>query len=467
MNVIWIMIDSLRYDFLGINGNPWIKTPNLDRFAAKSLVFEQAIALSLPTIPNRTDLFTGRYTFPRRPWGPLEDDDVTAAQRFGELGMYSQMFNDTPHLVAQGNGNFQRGFDGWQQTRGQEGDRFRAAMPEDMLRIHPTRPDVTMHESGGYVRAFSSMMTRRFETDYISPRTYTAAEQWLEYHYDKGPFFLYIDSFDPHEPWDPPAYYVEMYERDYGGQVIAFPKSYMFTDSIPEEQIRKVRHLYAGEVTMVDRWVGRLLQKIEDMGLLDTTMVAVMSDHGFLLGEHGRLGKSNRDGHRLYPATSDERYLHPWPYYREVSRQNLIIHMPWMNEGRRTPAIVQPVDLLPTTLEWLGADIPEEIEGRSIMPVLKGETDRAREFAITSFSLFPDDNNKQASAVTDGRWQLHFSGREGETKLFDIANDPKETRDLIEEHQEIARSLHERFMDTVSDKVNDPKKLERVASLPV
>ena len=82
MNVIWIMADSLRHDHIGANGNEWIKTPNLDRFAAQSMVFERSFQLSFPTIPTRTDIFTGRYTFPRRPWGPLESDDTAAAQRF-------------------------------------------------------------------------------------------------------------------------------------------------------------------------------------------------------------------------------------------------------------------------------------------------------------------------------------------------------------------------------------------------
>jgi arylsulfatase A-like enzyme len=108
MNVIWIMMDSLRYDHLGANGNSWIKTPGLDAFAGKSLVCDRAFQLSFPTIPNRTDLFTGRYTFPRRGWTVLPKEEVTAAQRFAKLGMHTQMFFDTYHLKNNGY-NFDRG----------------------------------------------------------------------------------------------------------------------------------------------------------------------------------------------------------------------------------------------------------------------------------------------------------------------------------------------------------------------
>ena len=142
--------------------------------------------------------------------------------------------------------------------------------------IHPTRPDIRLHELSGNIAEFSNMRHRRFEAEYISPQTYTAAEQWLEYNYDKGQFFLYVDSFDPHEPWDPPAYYVELYDPDYGGEVISHPSFYGFTDDISTEILQKSRSLYAGEVTMVDRWMGRLLQKIEDLRLLENTMVVVM-----------------------------------------------------------------------------------------------------------------------------------------------------------------------------------------------
>lgn len=170
MNIIWIMADSVPYDHIGANGNDWIKTPNLDSFAGKALTFDRAFQLSFPTIPTRTDMFTGRYTFPRRGWSPLERGDVTVAQRFSDLDMRCQMIFDTYHL-KNNNHNFDRGFHGWQWIRGQEGDRFLPRLPKEEVRIHPTRPDIRLHELRGNVAEFSNMRHRRFESEYISPQT--------------------------------------------------------------------------------------------------------------------------------------------------------------------------------------------------------------------------------------------------------------------------------------------------------
>jgi arylsulfatase A-like enzyme len=466
MNVIWIVADSLRYDHVGANGNTWIKTPNLDRFAARSLSFDRAFQLSNPTIPTRTDMFTGRYTFPRRGWTPLQPEDVTIAERLTELGMTTQMFFDTYHL-RRGEHNFDRGFQGWEWIRGQEGDHYLPAQPREEIVLHPTRPEVRLHPLDGVARNFSNARFRRFEADYISPRTYTAAEQWLEYHYDKGPFFLYVDSFDPHEPWDPPAYYAELYDPDYGGEVIAFPRTYCFTDDIPDELIRKARALYAGEVTMVDRWMGRLLQKIEDLRLFESSIVIVMSDHGFLLGEHGRLGKANRNGAKLLAETGDPRYHHPWPYFREINQIMLMIRIPGIAEGGRTDAIVQPVDLLPTILAWLEVAIDPAIEGESFLSVLSGERTSHRDLAITSSELMVDQSSTRAmTTVTDGRWQLHFSTRPGETELHDLETDPGQTTDILQDHPDVAEDLHRRFLQVVRDKVNERRKLALIERLP-
>jgi len=468
MNVIWIMVDSLRYDHIGANGNEWIRTPNLDRFASRSLVFDRAFQLSSPTLPTRTDLFTGRYTFPRNGWGPLPEGAVTAAQRFTEMGMRTHMIFDTYHLRSSGQ-NYNRGFQSWQWIRGQEGDDLQPRIPRDQVIVHPTRPDIRLDPSktSGYPRELANLRFRRFESEYISPQTYTAAERWLEYNHDQGPFFLYVDSFDPHEPWDPPAYYVTLYDPDYRGDAIVHPAFYGFAEEWTAEQIRKMRLLYAGEVTMVDRWLGRLLLKIEDMRLLENSMVVIMSDHGFLIGDHGRVGKANRDGKRLFSLTGDDRYNHPWPFYRIVNQLTFMLHVPWMSEGRRTPAIVQPHDLLPTTLEWLGQEIPLEIEGQSFLAVLKGEADRHRDFAITSRELVTDRTSiSSISTVTDGRFQLHFSTRPGETELHDLEGEGGEDANVLREYRDLAHDLHYKFFRTIQDKVNDPRKAELLEKLP-
>ncbi|MCX7016517.1 MAG: sulfatase-like hydrolase/transferase, partial [Candidatus Sumerlaeota bacterium] len=122
MNFVIIISDTLRWDHLGASGNSWIRTPNLDRLAAESLVFTRAYTGSFPTIPHRTDLMTGKWVYPYRGWSPLPKDEPILSQTLTDAGYVTMMINDTPHLVRDGH-CFDRGFQAWKWNRGQEGDR--------------------------------------------------------------------------------------------------------------------------------------------------------------------------------------------------------------------------------------------------------------------------------------------------------------------------------------------------------
>jgi arylsulfatase A-like enzyme len=170
---------------------------------------------------------------------------------------------------------------------------------------------------------------------------------------------------------------------------------------------------------------------------------------------------------RLLEETGDPRYSHPWPIFREVQQIVLMVHTPGMRNGRRSNAIVQPVDVLPTTLDWLDAEIDDSIEGASFLGVLSGDTDRVRDVAVTSFELMPHrDSTNAISTVTNGRWQLHFSTRGGETELYDLESDPGEEVNVFADRRDIAKELHRQFYQTIQSKVNEPIKAELVKKLP-
>lgn len=441
MNLITIMSDSFRYDHVGVNGNDWIRTPSLDRFAREhAMVFENAYCGSFPTIPNRTDIHTGYWTSLRRGWTPLQADDLTLARHLSANGFRTMHVWDTPHL---GNSDFRKGFDGWKWIRGQEGDGFevkssdtipfdREKCREDLAELH-----LTNHTH------------RQFEKDYAAPNTFATAERWLEHNYDKGDFYLAVDTFDPHEPWDPPEYYANLYDRDYDGHTPIYIPKYQYCDGWTEAQVRHTRAMYAGECTMVDHAVGRLLQKVEDMGLLGSTLVVFMSDHGHLLGDHGRFGKSNRDA-KMFP--DDPRYQEErvWPLYRDIARINMMIHLPG-TDASRTGAIMQPVDLFPTFCEFLGVDKPDTLEGRSLIPVLRGATDTHRDIAVTTSYIKAHD-----MAITDGSKTHYILGDTQAPLLFDLETDPREEHDILDGNEEEGarlRSLvHQEFAPLVEDK---------------
>jgi arylsulfatase A-like enzyme len=263
MNIVLIIADTMRRDHLGCYGNPWIRTPHLDRFAEKAVVFDRCYAASFPTMPNRADLLTGKYSFTYVGWAPLPHAEVTLPQLLSAAGYATMGIVDTPFYVRKGYG-YDRGFADFIWIRGQHAG--------------PERRDATY--------------PWRYEEDCFAPATLAAAERWLERHY-KEKFFLLVDTWDPHEPWDPPPYYVELYQPDYNGQPAVWPCYWDWQEAgLSEEDVKAAHAHYCGEITMVDCWIGRLLERIELMGLMESTAIIFASDHGFYFGERGQFGKA-------------------------------------------------------------------------------------------------------------------------------------------------------------------------------
>ena len=207
MNVIFIMNDSLKKDHLGLYGNEWIKTPNLDRLAESSAVFDRAYIASYPTVPNRTDLFTGRYGFPHRGWQPLEPQDVILPEILGAHGYTSMFLADTPPLVQDGF-NFMRGCSGWDIVRGHHTDRWITDPIIPTPWPAPTHKLKTLRNMLQYLRNRAHW---RYERDYVAPRTLAAAIDWVERNHTLDSFLLWVDMWDPHEPFDPPPADLKLY----------------------------------------------------------------------------------------------------------------------------------------------------------------------------------------------------------------------------------------------------------------
>ncbi|MDI7274655.1 MAG: sulfatase [Anaerolineae bacterium] len=454
MNLILIICDTLRRDHLGCYGNEWISTPNIDRFASRSIVFDRAYAASFPTVPHRHDVLTGRYTFIDSQWQPLPRDEVVLAEELAKVGYCSMMILDQPHTVENGF-HYDRGFTGWEWIRGQETDRWQTApatppWPCDPARLRSPEKIVRVHQR--------NIHWRRGEEDTFVARTMTASCRWLERNWrEHDRFFLYVDTFDPHEPWDAPQWYVEMYDPGYEGPEVTYPV-YGPCDYLTPAELRHARALYAAEVTLVDRWVGRLLEKIEDMGLLENSLVVLTTDHGFYHGEHGLIGKVH-----ITPEWS--RYV---PLYEEVARIPLIVHFPGC-EARREQALVQPLDLMPTFLEIAGAPDPGTMHGRSFLPLLEGRPTAWRDYAVTSPTIIHGAGGGTRPTVTTDEWSFICAGTVRDTgefesravdglpkrgradeafpsELYHLATDPAQQHDVADRHPEVVRALREEFV---------------------
>jgi len=454
VNFILIISDTLRRDHLGCYGNEWISTPHIDRFAEKCIVFDRAYAASFPTVPHRHDVLTGRYTFTHAAWAPLPRDEVILAEELGKTGYVSMMILDEPHIIENGY-HYDRGFNGWEWIRGQESDRWQTAPARPALpcsREKLRNPDrlVAVHQR--------NIARRRYEEDTFVARTMAQACRWLEDNYDEHEdFFLYLDTFDPHEPWDAPQWYVDRYSPGYEGEEVNYPV-YGPIDYLTPDELKHARALYAAEVTLVDRWVGRLMDKIEDLGLLDDTLVIFTTDHGFYHGEHNWIGKSH-----ITPEWSRSIQL-----YEEVAHIPFVLHFPGA-EPRRERAFTQPPDIMPTLLELAGAADPGTVHGRSLVPVLEGKADHLWDVTVTSPTIIRGAGGGVRATITTDEWAFICAGRPpaGEeyvtrevdglakrvraeetvpSELYHLSTDPHQERNVISEHPDVAAELRARYV---------------------
>lgn len=449
MNIIQIVSDTFRRDHLGAYGNGEIRTKYLNKFAEESMVFDRAYIASFPTIPNRHDLFTGRYTFTYSTWSPLPREEVILSQLLRQAGYVTMLIVDTFHMIKNGY-YFDRGFDGWWWIRGQEVDRYMT---------HPTNDSPQRKKAIG-TQYLQNVSSRRFESDYFVAQTMTAAVKWLELNYDQHEkFFLHVDTFDPHEPWDPPLWYTKMYEPTYEGEAVmgaAYVPGFRrpTTDCMPEDDLNRIRAMYAGEVTLVDRWIGMLLQKIEDLGLLEDTAVMFTTDHGTYLGEHGYIHKRRN---RLY---------------EEVAHIPMIIRLP-DSEGTpigRTGTIVQSPDLTPTILELAEVDPPPTVQAKSLLPIMNGEEIEERDIAVSANARTLLKGLPYGITVTSKEWALLAAGsndsiaddveESAKAELYHLTTDPQQARNLIDEKKEIADELQLKMVQFLESLGTKPDLLD-------
>jgi arylsulfatase A-like enzyme len=434
MNLIVICIDSLRRDHLGCYGNSWIRTQNFDRFAKESVVFDGFNLNAIPTVPFRRALMLGRRIWPFKDavkpakdaisilgWQPLEMSEMTLQDALQRAGYVTGMISDVENNFRPGC-NFHKGFHSWQFLRGQEGDHAgtgTSTMNVDRF-MHPALENTRAQEFlEQYLRNIDN---RRTEEDYFAPRVFRKAQEWLERNarqYEK--FYLYIDSFDPHEPWDPPQEYVDFYDPGYKGKEIIFPQAGPIEDITPEE-LKHIRALYAGEVSMVDRWFGHFMEKFYNMGLDKNTIVLLVSDHGHPLGEHGIIRKLE---HVLYPELLDAMLMMKIPdasYY-----------------GKRVKEIVQEYDIAPTLLSLLNVEIPDAMDGVDFWPVVTGDREKIHEYAAGGYNAY--------AYVRDHRYHYFRSLKDATQRfLFNLKKDPDMKENVIETEPEAATLMEERLV---------------------
>jgi arylsulfatase A-like enzyme len=426
-NFVVIVSDTFRRDHLGTYGNPFIHTPHLDEFARSAVVFENHVLSSFPTMPARADILTGTFSYSHMGWEPLPRHLMTLPELLSRAGYLTMGIVDTPFFIRNGFG-YDRGFEDFVWVRGQGDD---------------TRP----HERS------DARSTWRSEEDRMVARTMREAERWLERHY-KERFFLYVDTWDPHEPWDAPDYYTKSYREGYEGEQI-YPSYGNWKEAgLTRDDVDLGYATYCGEVTMVDFWVGRLLAKLDALNLREDTLVLFTSDHGFYFGEHDYFGKAEWV-HEPEALVTEDSSVPEWlaeswlltvewsPLYSEITRIPLMVRGPGLDPGRRSAMTTAP-DLAPTILELAGVDAPASVRGESFLGVLEGDGDEHRSFVVSSWPLYfaegeitraVDSRPRRIASympltITTRDRTLILGGPDETPELYDLRNDPGERNDI-------------------------------------
>ena len=284
MNVVVICSDTFRYDHLGFLGKQPVHTPNLNNLASESAAFPDFWLCSFPTLLNRIEVFTGRCTFPLFNWGPLPYQFPVLAEVFKRHGFTTALLADTLHMMNDGWG-YGRGVDFVRDVPGQMHDKFQPKstpmvdLPCPIEKLGATRRRLDRYRRNAY--------WYRQRDSNTTATLFQAAMEWLDQPRDK--FFMWIDAFDPHEPWDAPAEFLKPYPWNKNGDAVFWPKA-GYANEYPAADIENMRSLYRAEVTQTDHWIGAFLSQLRGKGLLDNTAVIFTSDHGTYFGEHGLLG---------------------------------------------------------------------------------------------------------------------------------------------------------------------------------
>jgi arylsulfatase A-like enzyme len=378
------MFDTLNRRSLQCYGGDTVRTPNFDRLARHSVVFDTHYVGSLPCMPARREMMTGRHNFLHRSWGPLEPFDHALPELLYEAcSTYSHLSTDHLHYWDDGGATYHTRFDSFDLIRGNQGDAWKGVVEPDEAawkrRYHPVQMGTRRRRPGR-----RDMINRDYVLapgDYPAARTFDAGLEFIARNREADNWFLQIETFDPHEPFDAPAAWRADYPTHYRGPTLDWP-AYGAVHETPDE-IAELRANYAATLAHCDHQLGRVLDALDRHGLWRDTAVVMTTDHGFLLGEQDSWGKCIM------------------PVYNEVAHIPLMIWHPAFSEfaGQRRSALTQTIDLVPTFLDIFGMPVPAEVQGRSLLPLLSDPAARVREHALYG-------QHGCAVNVTDGRYTL-------------------------------------------------------------
>ena len=398
MKAIMVMFDSLNRHMLPPYGDKITYAPNFKRLAEHSVTFDSCFVGSMPCMPARRELHTGRLNFLHRSWSPLEPFDDSMPEMLKENGVYSHLITDHYHYFENGGASYHTRYSTWESVRGQEGDPWKASVASPFIPETVGGRDNCLWRQDWVNRPYMQGIEK-----HPQKKVFDLGLEFIEKNKDEDNWYLQLEAFDPHEPFFVPEEFDSLYPEDYQGSHFDWPNYTMVSET--EEQkahlIRKYRRL----VSFCDWNLGRILDKMDEYDLWKDTLLIVNTDHGFLLGEHDWWAKCRM------------------PFYNEIAHIPLFIWDPrlCLKDVRRA-SLVQTIDIAPTVLDFFGIRPAGDMQGRILYPVLQSDT---RIHDAVLFGIHGGHVN-----ITDGRYvYMRAPARKDNTPLFNYTLMPMHMRE--------------------------------------
>lgn len=413
MKAIMVMYDSLNRRLLEPYGCTWTKTPNFKRLAEKATTFDNFYVGSLPCMPARRDLQTGRYNFMHRSWGPMEPFDNSMPKILRENGVFTRLVSDHYHYWEDGGCTYHTMYSTYENVRGQEADQWTKDAHPTVVPDHvPTMREFT--HPRWWNNSWANKKIIREKDAWPQNVCFDDGLEFMHMNKDKDNWFLQIETFDPHEPFDVPESYLDVFNDTYDGKYFDWPSYAPVSES--EEEITHIKKRYAALLAMCDYNLGRILDFMDEHNMWEDTMLIVNTDHGFMLGEKDWWAKS------------------VMPCYNEIANTPFFIYDPRHRySGERRQALAQTIDIPATLLEFFNIERPTEMFGVPLVSALKQDKS-TRPWGLFGF-------HGSFVNITDGRY-LYMRASSS------VSNKPLYEYTLMPTHQ---------------DKMFDPEELTNIS----
>jgi arylsulfatase len=476
-NLVLIMTDQQRADALGAAGNAHIHTPNLDRIAKEGIRFSNAFCTNPFCMPSRASLLTGRYAHGHRCWDngvPLEATAVTLAHRMAEAGYHTALIGKG-HLNVHRKTGSPESYEDWSnphprwatwhgpyygfkevyftvghnRSLGHYGLDVMSRFPEA---VELFSKDKALVPPTGAPRSWkSSLPVEAHASSWIGDQTLAFLDR-----VGKGPFFVWVSFPDPHPSFCPPAPYCYQYDpKDipypvqqqgelddkpphfkefFQGSLVStwgdWDRASPDLTNVTEEQYREIVAHYYGMISLVDANVGRILDRLDERGLAEDTIIIFTSDHGELLGDHFLVGKGAF-------------------HYDSLIRVPLLWRFPaFLRGGQSIHNQVSLIDIAPTLCELTGIDPLPDVHGRSLLPLLVGEHDKVRDAVLVEFD-WRWKTNMPVRTIRTPHWKLTYYAGKPYGELYNLQEDPNEFKNLYDEpgYDELKKELLLQLVD--------------------